>query len=57
MLTVQLLIKVKGKGRLWVLWPIVLLPKRVPSFMSRGAAHTKQRERPLLAKEGSISGT
>ena len=35
---------------------IVLLPERVPSFVSRGAAHTKRRERPLLAKEGTISG-
>jgi hypothetical protein len=37
------------------LWPIVFLPERVPSFISRGAAHTKRRERPLLAKEGTIS--
>jgi hypothetical protein len=35
---------------------IVLLPERVPSFISRGAAHTKRRERPLLAKEGTIPG-
>ena len=35
---------------------IVLLPKWVPSFISRGAAHTKRRERPLLAKEGTIPG-
>jgi hypothetical protein len=35
---------------------IVLLPERVPSFISRGAAHTKWRERPLLAKEGTIPG-
>ena len=35
---------------------IVLLPERVSSFISRGAAHTKRRERPLLAKEGTISG-
>ena len=35
---------------------IVFLPKLVPSFISRGAAHTKRRERPLLAKEGTISG-
>ena len=35
---------------------IVLLPERVPSFISRGAAHTKRRDRPLLAKEGTISG-
>ena len=34
---------------------IVLLPEWVPSFISRGAAHTKRRERPLLAKEGTIS--
>jgi hypothetical protein len=34
---------------------IVLLPKLVPSFISRGAAHTKRRERPLLAKEGTMS--
>ena len=33
---------------------IVLLPEWVPSFISRGAAHTKRRERPLLAKEGTI---
>jgi hypothetical protein len=25
----------------------------VPSFISRGAAHTKRRERPLLAKDGT----
>jgi hypothetical protein len=36
------------------LWHIVLLPEQVPSFISRGAAHTKRRERPLLAKEGDI---
>ena len=35
---------------------IVLLPEWVPSFISRGAAHTKRRERPLLAKEGIIPG-
>ena len=35
---------------------IALLPERVPSFISRGATHTKRRERPLLAKEGTISG-
>ena len=35
---------------------IVLLPEWVPSFISRGAAHTKRRERPLLAKEGTIPG-
>ena len=35
---------------------IVLLPEWVPSFISRGAAHTKRRERPLLAKEGTTSG-
>ena len=35
---------------------IVLLPEWVPSFISRGAEHTKQRERPLLAKEGTIPG-
>jgi hypothetical protein len=51
-----------GKGRLWVLQHccllrhIVILPERVPSFISRGATHTKRRERPLLAKEGNISG-
>ena len=33
---------------------IVLLPEWVPSFISRGAANTKRRERPLLAKEGTI---
>ena len=33
---------------------IVLLPEWVPSFISRGAAHTKRHERPLLAKEGTI---
>jgi hypothetical protein len=38
------------------LWHIVLLPERVPSFISRGAVHTKRRERPLLAKEGTIPG-
>jgi hypothetical protein len=38
------------------LWHIVLLPEQVPSFISRGAAHTKRRERPLLAMEGTISG-
>jgi hypothetical protein len=36
------------------LWHIVLLPERVPSFTSIGAAH--RGERPLLAKEGTISG-
>jgi hypothetical protein len=35
---------------------IVLLPKRVPSFISRGAAHTKWHERLLPVKEGTISG-
>ena len=35
---------------------IVLLPEWFPSFISRGAAHTKRRERPLLAKEGPILG-
>ena len=35
---------------------IVLLPKCVPSFISRGAAHTKRRERPLLTKERTIPG-
>ena len=35
---------------------IVLLPEWVPSFIPRGAAHTKQRDRPLLAKEGTILG-
>ena len=35
---------------------IVLLPEWVPSFISTGAAHTKRRERPLLAKEGTIPG-
>ena len=35
---------------------IVLLPEWVPSFISRDAAHTKRRERPLLAKEGTIPG-
>jgi hypothetical protein len=54
--------KGKGKGRLWVLQHccllrhIVRLPERVPSFISRGAAHTKRRVRPLLAKEGTIPG-
>jgi hypothetical protein len=38
------------------LWHIVLLPERVPSFISRGAAHTKRCGRPLLAKEGTVSG-
>ena len=33
---------------------IVLLPEWFPSFISRSAAHTKRRERPLLAKEGTI---
>ena len=33
---------------------VVLLLERVPSFISRGAAHTKRRERPLLEKEGTI---
>ena len=32
------------------------LPEWVPSFISRGAAHTKRRERPLLVKEGTIHG-
>ena len=35
---------------------IVRLSEWVPSFISRGAAHTKRRERPLLAKEGTIPG-
>ena len=35
---------------------IVLLPEWVPSFIFRGAVHTKRRERPLLAKEGTIPG-
>ena len=35
---------------------IVLLLERVSSFISRGSAHTKWRERPLLAKEGTIPG-
>ena len=35
---------------------IVLLAELVPSFISRGAAHTKQRDRPLLVKEGTIPG-
>ena len=34
----------------------VLLHELVPSFISRGAAHTKRRERPQLAKEGTIPG-
>jgi hypothetical protein len=38
------------------LWHIVLLPERFPSLISRGDAHTKRRERPLLAKERTISG-
>jgi hypothetical protein len=52
-------VKVKavcGSYRTAALWHIVLLPERVPSFISRGAAHTKRREKPLLAKEGTISG-
>ena len=35
---------------------IVLLPEWVPSFISRGTAHTKRLERPPLAKEGTIPG-
>ena len=35
---------------------IVLLPDWVRSFIFRGAAHTKRRERPLLANEGTIHG-
>ena len=35
---------------------IVLLLERVPSFIFRGTAHTKRREKPLLAKEGTIPG-
>ena len=53
----------KGKGKAVcgsystaALRRIVLLPEWVPSFISRGAAHTKRRERPLLAKEGTIPG-
>jgi hypothetical protein len=38
------------------LWHIVLLPERIPSFISRGAAHAKRRERPLVVKEGTIHG-
>jgi hypothetical protein len=58
--------KGKGKGKkvkavygsysTAALWHIVLLPERLPSFISRGAAHTKRRDRPLLEKEGTISG-
>ena len=55
----------KGKGKVKsvcesystdALRHILLLIERVPSFISRGAAHTKRRERPLLAKEGTIPG-
>ena len=35
---------------------ILLLPECVPSFIFRGAAHIKRRERPLLEKEGTIHG-
>ena len=35
---------------------IVLLTEWVPSFISRGAVHTKRRERPPLEKEGTIPG-
>ena len=35
---------------------IVLLPEWVSSFIFRSAAHTKRRDRPLLAKEGTIPG-
>jgi hypothetical protein len=62
-ITWNIIIIMKGKGKAVcgsystaALWHIVLLPERVPSFISRGAAHTKRRERPLLAKEGTISG-
>ena len=34
----------------------LLLPEWVPSFISRGTAHTKRCERLLLAKEGTIPG-
>ena len=50
----------KGKDRLWVLQHWCLKAyctlTRMSSFISRGAAHTKRRERPLLAKEGTIPG-
>ena len=43
-------VKVKavcGSYRTDAMRHIVLLPEWVPSFISRGAAHTKRRERPL----------
>ena len=52
-------VKVKAVGGSYstaALRHIVLLPELVPSFISRGTAHTKRRERPLLAKEGTIPG-
>ena len=53
--------KGKGKGRLWVLQHCCLEAyctlTRMSSFIHlQGAAHTKRRERPLLAKELTISG-
>ena len=59
--TVNVELKKTVEGPWWGLFStaalrhIVLLPKLVPSFISRGAAHTKRRERPLLAKEGAIT--
>ena len=51
-------LKVKGKGHFWVLQHCCLEAyctlTRMSSFISRGAAHTKRRDRPLLAKEGTI---
>ena len=57
--TVALKVKVKAVCASYstaALRHIVLIPEWVPSFISRGAAHTKRRERPLLTKEGTIPG-
>ena len=53
---------VEGKGRLWVLQHCCLgaycTLTRMSSFihLQRRYTHTKRRERPLLVKEGTISG-
>ena len=55
----QIKVKVKavcGSYSTDALRHIVLLPEWVPLFISRGTAHTKWHERPLLAKEGTIPG-
>ena len=58
-INVMLKVKVKavcGSYSTAALRYIVLSPEWVPSFISRGAAHTKRRERHLLAKEATTPG-